>query len=711
MSVRSFRGVRILRFGEFELAVRAAELRRNGEKVRLQEQPFRLLLMLLEHPGEVVLREEIRKRLWPNDTVVEVSHGINAAVLRLREALGESAESPRYVETLARRGYRFTGVVEAIYRDQPGGAAEGDPGPRESGDLTGQTVSHFRVVERLGGGGMGVVYRAEDLKLGRQVALKFLPPELAGDAVSLGRFEREARTASALNHPNVCTVYAVEECAGQPVIVMELLEGETLEAALARGPLAHDDALRYAIQIAGALDAAHRKGIVHRDLKPGNVILTATGVKVLDFGLAKNTRLAAQEVTQAGAIIGTLRYMSPEQLRGMEADACSDIYSFGLLLEEMLGPAAAPPATRQVLGRCLAADPGERWQTARDLQAALGLLGSSPGFTRAFTSGPAPAPVPAGFPRVPWRVPAMAKWIAVAVLAIGILALLAARQPWEPVRARLVVDPPGASQITRLNLSPDGQRIAFAAGGRLYVRDLDGTESRYVEGTAGAGTPFWSPDGRSLAYTSGNRLLRVAAAGGIPQALCAVDTNIAGAWGPSGEILIGQRGDGIFRVSDRGGELRRLTELNREKGETRHMLPQFLPGGRGFLYVAGSDRAGASVLYAASLEGSERINVMPVESNVFFAAGHVLFTRDRSLMAQAFDPVTLQRRGEAFSVAGPVASAPLLGTTIVSADFSAAGSTLAYRLAGGALLNPMPVQPAAARAETRGITIVKNWTR
>jgi hypothetical protein len=566
-------------------------------------------------------------------------------------------------------------------------------------------------MERLGGGGMGVVYRAEDLKLGRQVALKFLPPELAGDAVSLGRFEREARTASALNHPNVCTVYAVEECAGQPVIVMELLEGETLEAALARGPLAHDDALRYAIQMAGALDAAHRKGIVHRDLKPGNVILTATGVKVLDFGLAKNTRLAAQEVTQAGAIIGTLRYMSPEQLRGAEADACSDIYSFGLLLEEMLGPAPVPAATRQVLARCLAPDPGERWQTARDLQAALALLGSSPAFTPGFTPNPLQAPMPSRPPLVPWRVPAMARWIAFAVLAIGILALLAARRPWTPVRARLVVDPPGASQITRLNLSPDGQRIAFAAGGRLYVRDIDGVESRYVEGTAGAGTPFWSPDGRSLAYTSGNRLLRVPATGGIPLALCAVDTNIAGAWGPSGEILIGQRGDGIFRVSDRGGELRRVTEVNREKGETRHVLPQFLPGGRGFLYVAGSARPGASVLYAASLDGSERINVMPVESNAVFAAGHVLFTRDRSLMAQAFDPVTLQRRGEAFAVAGPVASAQLLDTTIESAHFSAAGSTLAYRLAGGPLLNLMPVQQAAARPETRGITIVKNWTR
>ena len=708
MSVRSFRGVRVLRFGEFELSVRAAELRRNGEKVRLQEQPFRLLLMLLEHPGEVVLREEIRKRLWPNDTVVEISHGINAAVLRLREALGESAENPRYVETLARRGYRFTGEVEAVYRDQSTAAPEGERMSVE-GDLTGQTVSHFRVIERLGGGGMGIVYRAEDLKLGRQVALKFLPPELAADPISLGRFEREARTASALNHPNVCTVYSVEDCAGQPVIVMELLEGETLEAALVRGPLAPDDALRFAVQIAGALDAAHRKGIVHRDLKPGNVILTATGVKVLDFGLAKNARLAAhtaaQDITQAGAIIGTLRYMSPEQLDGGEADARSDIYSFGLMLHEMLG--GKLPSARQVLARCLARDPEERWQTARDLKAALELLAEAP--TAVATRVPLRISLPVPI-RAAWRAALQPRWIG-ALLAIGCLAPLAVWSPWTPARTRFVIDPPGMSPITRLSVSPDARRVAFTSGGRLYVRDIDGSESRYLEGTAGAGMPFWSPDGRSIAYASGVKLMKVAMSGGIPQALCNVDTNIAGAWSPSGEILIGQRGDGIFRVSDRGGELQRVTEVNRAAGETRHMLPQFLPGVRSFLYVAGSDRPGASILYAASLDRSQRVAVMPVESNVVYAAGHLIFTRDRTLMAQPFDAVTLRRTGEAFSLGGPLTSGGLLATTIAQADFSAAGRVLAYRLASGPVLGLMPVQQAAARPETRGITIVKNWTR
>jgi hypothetical protein len=274
---------------------------------------------------------------------------------------------------------------------------------------------------------------------------------------------------------------------------------------------------------------------------------------------------------------------------------------------------------------------------------------------------------------------------------------------------RFVIDPPGAAPIGQVSLSPDGRRAAFSSAGRLYVRELDRPESRYLEGTLGASAPFWSPDGRFLAYTAAGKLMKVAAAGGPPQALCDIDTNIAGAWSPGGEILIGQRGDGIFHVSDRGGELKRLTEVNRAKGETRHMLPQFLPGGRRFLFIAGSDRPGASLLFAASLDGTDRSAIMPVDSNVAFARGYLLFTRDRALMIQAFNPATLERSGQASSIAGPVMGAKLMNAAVETADFSVSGPTLAYRLASNPMSGLISIQQNPIRSEIRGITILRDW--
>ena len=386
-----------VRFGVFELDLRSGELCAGDEKTLLREQPLQILRMLAEREGEVVTREEIRKKLWPNDTIVEFDHSINAAIRNLRQALGDSADEPQYIETVARRGYRLMVAVEWVEQLPVASSplSEAESHEFQPTALTGRTVSHYRVLHIVGGGGMGVVYRAEDLKLGRQVALKFLPEELGGDAQALERFGREARAVSTLDHPNICPIFEFGEHEGRPFMVMQLLEGQTLRdllAGLAADQRAFplEQLLNIAIQITEGLQAAHEKGIIHRDIKPANIFVTSKGVvKILDFGLAKLLegneghqptgvipsaerseasrdpynadnlggigvpRLAAQmqgrllgmtlqnggssesALTRTGAAMGTAGYMSPEQVRGEKLDARTDIFSFGLVLYEM----------------------------------------------------------------------------------------------------------------------------------------------------------------------------------------------------------------------------------------------------------------------------------------------------------------------------------------------------------------------------------------
>jgi serine/threonine protein kinase/tetratricopeptide (TPR) repeat protein len=371
----------LVRFGQFELNVGTGELypanmTEGSQRVLLREQPFQILRILIERRGKVVTRDEIRAKLWANDTIVDFGHSINVAIGVLRRALGDSADSPRYIETLARRGYRLLVDTEWL----ASGVKTNAPNPdaqsaisaihslAQDNGFIGRKVSHYRVLGVIGGGGMGMVYEAEDLKLGRRVALKFLPEELSGDSLALARFEREAQTASALNHPNICTIYEIEEYNWQPFIVMELLEGDTLQQYLqkvAPGPIALDQLLDIAIQICNGLEAAHQGGVIHRDIKPANIYVTSRGqVKILDFGLAKlvaseetvgNDRAEASKnghdwpsaqsvrkharidasLTRHGITAGTAGYMSPEQVRKEKLDGRSDLFSFGMVLYEM----------------------------------------------------------------------------------------------------------------------------------------------------------------------------------------------------------------------------------------------------------------------------------------------------------------------------------------------------------------------------------------
>jgi serine/threonine protein kinase len=404
---------RLIRFGPFELDTRTGELHKEGRKILLQEQPFQLLKMLVSNAGQLLTREEIRRSLWPNDTVVEFDRSINAVVKKLRMALGDSAEEPTLIETVARRGYRL--IVQAERVNDSSTDPESEHVALEpSASLTGKKISHYRILEILAGGGMGIVYRAEDLKLGRNVAMKFLPEELVSDTNARERFEREARAASSLDHRNICPIYEFGEHDGQHFLVMPFLQGKTVRDRLTDpAPLPIDELVDLAIQITEGLEAAHRSSIIHRDVKPANVFITSNGeVKLLDFGLAR-LEAAAEPVTpkrdvesrtnpnltRTGVTLGTAAYMSPEQVRGEKLDSRTDLFSFGLVLYEMatrtqafIGETAPairdaivnriPVPARQInpeipqqldtiIARALQKDRGLRYQTAPEIRADL----------------------------------------------------------------------------------------------------------------------------------------------------------------------------------------------------------------------------------------------------------------------------------------------------------------------------------------------------
>jgi Tol biopolymer transport system component len=587
----------------------------------------------------------------------------------------------------------------------------------------GTRLGPYEIVAALGAGGMGEVYRARDSRLHREVAIKVLPERFAATPESRERFEREARTVSQLAHPNVCALYDVGREGGVEYIVMELLEGETLADRLGRGPLPLETSLRVGSQIAAALDAAHRKGIVHRDLKPGNVMLTAAGVKLLDFGLARgfedggaSAELTAaptmgRDLTAEGSIVGTVPYMAPEQLEGRRADARTDVFALGSVLYEMVTgrkafsgtsqaslisailttepppPSASqpmsPPPLDRLVRTCLAKDPNERWQSAHDVELQLRGIAETSG-SGVVAAGTAAAPPRRG--RTAWL-----PWAIVALAVASALAAWLRRSPSTaaaPETIRFAVPPPpettygGFGEGVAIQLSPDGRRLGFLAfgkrgGGRVWVRPLSSEEARPVEGTEGASSFLWSPDGSSIAFFTSERLARVSLAGGAPSTICALKGGIgrSGSWGAGDEILFSDvQGREIYRVSANGGTPEEVVRSDPEHGNFRVLWPAFLPDGRSFLYVAW--QTGHKDMLMLARSGRPAIPVMPVLSRTeYVEPGYLVFARDGILFAQRFDADTGKVSGPPVSVAKSVSYFLSTGW----ADFSARANTLAYR--------------------------------
>ena len=462
----------------------------------------------------------------------------------------------------------------------------------------GTTLGPYEIVSSLGAGGMGEVYKANDSRLDRTVAIKVLPSHLSDNAELQERFEREARAISSLNHPHICTLHDVGHQDGVDFLVMEYLEGETLADRLQKGPLDLEEALRYAIQIADALDQAHRQGVVHRDLKPGNIMLTASGAKLLDFGLAKfQEREAANAIsalptqqkplTEQGTILGTFQYMAPEQLEGEDADARTDVFAFGATLFEMLtgqkafeGKSQAslvaaildhdppsitslqpmsPPAIDRVVRQCLAKDPDERWQTAGDLRRELEWIAQAG--TEALPSTGAPRA-----PALRGRLAFGAAGLLMGVVLAGIFAWNWNAAPRQAV-TRFEIALPESVRLTGMGrhavtLTPDGTRLVYSANQQLYLRSMDDMETTPIRGTEGGGrSPFFSPDGDWVGFYSERKLKKVPITGGAPVTLCEADNPYGASWGSDDTILFGQGAGGIFRVPASGGEPEVLIEV------------------------------------------------------------------------------------------------------------------------------------------------------
>ncbi len=568
----------------------------------------------------------------------------------------------------------------------------------------GVRLGPYEILAPIGAGGMGEVYRAKDTRLGRDVAVKVLPSHLSDSPELKARFEREARAISQLSHPHICALYDVGNADGVEYLVMELLEGQSLSERLEKGPLPTDQVLRFGVEIADALDKAHKQGIVHRDLKPGNIMLTKSGVKLLDFGLAKlGAATAAKEIsqlsslptelspsqplTEQGTVMGTFQYMAPEQLEGKDADSRSDIFSFGCVLYEMstgrkafTGRSRAsmiaailehepapissispmtPPALDRVVKKCLAKDPEERWQSARDVKSELAWI------AEAGSQAGAPATVVShrkNREKLAWILAGAAAAIA---LALG-YRIASAPKPVKRAPHFALAKPANApfEYFDSVAPSPDGSLVAFVAHSpdekrSLWVRPVDSLEARALPGTEDVQYPFWSPDSRFLGFFAAGKLKKIDSRGGPAENLCDAPEPYGGSWGSRGVIVFeGKDLGGISKVSAEGGSVTPVTSL--APGDEAHRWPVFLPDGDHFLFLVDANKTEGHWIGLSSVTSGRVTHLAHAISDFAYSpSGHLIFVKSGSLVAQRFDPGKLRLSGDPVPIGdNPVEIAP-----------------------------------------------------
>ena len=588
----------------------------------------------------------------------------------------------------------------------------------------GTRLGAYEVLSTLGAGGMGEVYKGRDTRLDRTVAIKVLREHLADNAGRRARFEREARAISKLNHPHICTLFDVGRENGTDYLVIEYLEGQTLADRLRKGALPIDQALTIAIDIADALDAAHRAGIIHRDLKPANVMLTKSGAKLLDFGIARMANTPAPTgattsttLTTEGALVGTVQYMAPEQLEGREADSRSDIFAFGAVLYELLSGKRAfagdttasitaailerapeplsktPAALDHLVQRALEKSPEDRWQTSRDLLKQLQWIASMPMIDET-PSHQRITPTPR------WGIGVAIVLVALVPVALAIARFIGNATTQDARSSRFEISVQEMPNPYQVSISPDGRRIAFVALKSpstafrstsdtltaLFVRPIDAVDAQPLPGTEGALQPFWSPDSRHIGFYAQRKLKRIDVSGGPPQIICdAPEGVVGGTWNGEGIILFGGNATPLRRVPASGGVPTEVTTLDASHAQTSHYWPVFLPDGRHFFYMSQGFRPDSRAIYVGSLDDKKQTQVLSEFSQPLYAsAGYLLFQRHGTLFAQSFDVQRLRLTGEPVRIAENIEHNEGNGRAAV--EVSNTGD-LVYRTSGSDLEN------------------------